>query len=81
MDIKITDRLGEVSSWVGLAAALWGATALAPEWLAGGLGLDVAGWRVVCVIAAMAATICISPARLRSIATPYAGLRCRRQKR
>jgi hypothetical protein len=57
MDPKITDRLGEASSWAGLAAALWGAVALAPEWLAGGLGMDVAGWRVVCVIAALAATL------------------------
>ena len=40
---KITDRLGEASSWAGLAAALWGAVALAPEFLAGGLDLDVAG--------------------------------------
>lgn len=54
---KITDRLGEASSWAALAAALWGAVAFAPEWLAGGFGLDVATWRVICVVAALAATL------------------------
>lgn len=54
---KIIDRFGEASSWAGLAAALWGAVAIAPEWLAGGFGFDAGAWRAICVIVALGATL------------------------
>lgn len=58
MDLsKITDRFGEASSWAGFAAALWGAVALAPEWLDGALTFDVQDWRAVFVFLAMVGTI------------------------
>lgn len=53
----LAKRLGEASSWAGLAAALWGGTAILPGWLAGALGLDEPGWRAIGVAAALLATI------------------------
>jgi hypothetical protein len=50
-------RMGEASSWAGFAAALWGGTALLPQYLAGGLGIDEPGWRAIGVFAALTATI------------------------
>ena len=50
---KAFARLGEASSWAGLAAALWGAVAIAPGWLDGALGLGEPGWRAVCLFAAL----------------------------
>lgn len=57
MDTKIVERFGEASSWAGLAAALWGAVAIAPGWLDGALGMAEPGWRAVCIFAALVATI------------------------
>lgn len=54
---EMTKRLGEASSWAGLAAALWGATAILPQWLEGALGLAEPSWRAIGVFAALLATI------------------------
>jgi hypothetical protein len=54
---KITGRFAEASSWAGLAAALWGAVAVAPGWLDGALGLDAVDWRAVCAFFAVLATL------------------------
>jgi hypothetical protein len=53
----LSKRLSEASSWAGLAAALWGGTAILPGWLEGALGIDEPGWRAVGVGAALLATI------------------------
>jgi hypothetical protein len=54
---ELSKRFGEASSWAGLAAAMWGGTALLPQYLAGGLGIDEPGWRAIGVFAAVLATI------------------------
>jgi hypothetical protein len=54
---EVAKRFGEASSWAGLAAAAWGATALGPQWLGGALGFDELAWRAILAGVALTLTI------------------------
>lgn len=54
---KLADRFAEASSWAGFAAALWAATAFAPAWLDGALGIAALDWRAITAGLAIVATL------------------------